>query len=351
MILPESKFLIAQHNPEYINPYGEKLLSKLFWPVVFKKGGLKFWAIMAEKYGMPFLLGKQPRGINPEETRDFVNQLSKMTKDAVAVIPDDATVEFLENNRTSSGDLYLQFLNFLNAEMSKAVLGQTQTTEITGGSGSLASSKTHSEKLKTIYDEDQKLVETVINQLIKYICDLNFNTAEYPQFIMFEKEEVDKLLADRDKVLTEINVKFNKDYFVENYGLKPEHFEIAEAVMGSAGTGKIIKADKVQTGTNPKTAEAVASDVSKPVANFAEPIIKPTPDEQITSILPDKALQMQLEQTLKPIMDLINNAVDYSEIIEKLSQIYPKMKTTQIEDLLTKAIFLTEIQGMEDAKV
>ena len=40
--LPQMKFLCPQSNACYDNPYGERTLSKVFWAVTFKKGGLKF---------------------------------------------------------------------------------------------------------------------------------------------------------------------------------------------------------------------------------------------------------------------------------------------------------------------
>ena len=41
-VVPDKKFLLAQNNPSYNNPYGERTLSRVFWNVTFKKGGLKF---------------------------------------------------------------------------------------------------------------------------------------------------------------------------------------------------------------------------------------------------------------------------------------------------------------------
>lgn len=40
--LPPYKFLLARHKPTYENPYGERVLSRCFWPVTFKRGGMKF---------------------------------------------------------------------------------------------------------------------------------------------------------------------------------------------------------------------------------------------------------------------------------------------------------------------
>ncbi|HMN26360.1 MAG TPA: DUF935 family protein, partial [Ignavibacteriaceae bacterium] len=66
--------------------------------------------------------------------------------------------------------------------------------------------------------------------------------------------------------------------------------------------------------------------------------------------LPDKLLQLQIEQTLKPVFDLIKTSKDYSEVQEKLAELYPDMKTSQLESLLEKALFISEIWGRLNAK-
>jgi phage gp29-like protein len=83
--LPPKKFLCPQSNPSYENPYGERTLSRVFWPATFKKGGLKFWVIFTEKYGIPHLVGKHPRGASKEETDNLADLLEDMVQDAVAV--------------------------------------------------------------------------------------------------------------------------------------------------------------------------------------------------------------------------------------------------------------------------
>ena len=35
-VVPDKKFLLAQNNPSYNNPYGERTLSRVFWAVTFK---------------------------------------------------------------------------------------------------------------------------------------------------------------------------------------------------------------------------------------------------------------------------------------------------------------------------
>lgn len=47
----ENRFLLVQHRPTYLNPYGDKTFSKCFWPATFKKKGWEWWTVFVEKYG------------------------------------------------------------------------------------------------------------------------------------------------------------------------------------------------------------------------------------------------------------------------------------------------------------
>ena len=242
-IVPDKKFLLAQNNPSYNNPYGERTLSRVFWNVTFKKGGLKFWVVFTEKYGMPHLIGKHPRGSTKEETNSLADMLEDMVQDAIAVIPDDSSIEIQEASKSSSAEIYEKLIDKMNTEISKAILGQTLTTEI-GSTGSYAASNTHMQVRQDIIDSDKKLVEGVINQLIQWIYEINFANAEVPIFELYEPEDVDLTLAQRDKILSDTGVKFTKEYFIKNYGLEEEDFDIREDIIPASPNFKEFKEEE-----------------------------------------------------------------------------------------------------------
>jgi phage gp29-like protein len=124
--IPSRKFLLPRHNATYKNPYGEPLLSRCFWPVTFKRSGIKFWITFAEKYGMPWPVGKLPRNSGEKEYEKLRDNLEAMVQDALAVIPNDASIEFLESgSKTASADVFQALVKWANDEMSKAAVGHT----------------------------------------------------------------------------------------------------------------------------------------------------------------------------------------------------------------------------------
>lgn len=319
-LLPNKKFLLAQNNPSYNNPYGERTLSRVFWNVTFKKGGMKFWVVFTEKYGMPHLIGKHPRGATKEETNTLADMLEEMVQDAIAVIPDDSSVEIQEASKSSSAEIYEKLIDKMNAEISKAILGQTLTTEI-GSTGSYAAANTHMAVRQDIIDSDKKLVESVINQLITWIYEINFSNAEIPVFEMFAPEDVDLTLAQRDKILSETGVKFTKEYFIKNYGLEDDDFEIREDILPLNPNFKEFKED--------------------------EPIIVGQKQiENLFNFISETKLNEQSQKMISPLISLLENCESYEEAYELLTN--KNLKSKKFEESLQKALFLCELQGRSD---
>jgi phage gp29-like protein len=222
--LPPRKFLLARHKPTYQNPYGFAELSRCFWPITFKKGGYKFWVVFTEKYGTPFLIGKVPRGTQKTEIDTLADALEQMIQDAIAVIPDDSSVDMLvAQGKGASPSIFKDLIESCKSEVSIALLGQNLTTEVKGGS--YAAAESHMEVRKDITDSDKKMAERVFNELIGWTWELNFNSGEKPVFSMYEQEDVDKTLAERDQILTQAGVKFTKRYFIKGYSFDEEDIE------------------------------------------------------------------------------------------------------------------------------
>ncbi|MBE2188861.1 MAG: DUF935 family protein [Candidatus Kapabacteria bacterium] len=309
VLLPNKKFLLLQHNATYDNPYGESILAKCYYPVIFKKGGMKLWSVFTQKYGMPFLHGKIGLGKGQEEAYELFNVLEKLQQDGIAVTEEEVSIDILESSKTSSADVYKNLLHFCNAEISKAILSQTLTTE-QGDTGSYAMSQTHLQVRKDVVDSDKQLVEYWLNKLIEWIIEFNFESvSEMPRFVMYEEQDVDMTLAQRDQTLSSTGqVKFTKEYFKRNYGFKDDEIEIS------------FEQTKPQFSESDKILEKSAFDISQ----F---------DELTQSVL-------------KPILEMINESKSYNEIQDKIIEMFPELDTTILEDYLAKGILLATGSGI-----
>ena len=226
--LEPRKFLLARQEASYDNPYGFADLSMCFWADTFMRGGLKFWVTFTEKYGTPWLVGKQPRGTPGSEVNNLLDKLEAMVQDAVAAIPDDSSIDILESgDKGASADLYERLLMYCRSEINIALLGQNQSTE---SNSNRASATAGLEVAKTIRDGDAALVMATMNQLLRWLTDLHDGEqAPAPIFVLFEEEDVNTQQAVRDETLTKAGLKFTKEYWKRVYRLQDGDIEEAPA--------------------------------------------------------------------------------------------------------------------------
>jgi phage gp29-like protein len=311
--LPDRKFLLPRYYASYNNPYGERLLSRCFWPVTFKKGGFKFWAMFTEKYGMPWAIGKLPPAKTEDDRRTLLGNLSNMVQDACAVINNDESVELVESGgKSASSDVYESLIRTANAEISKTMVGQTLTTELVGG-GSLAATQAHMEVRADIAEADQKMIYKEFNKLLQWICELNYGDIEAPEFSFYEEQDIRKDLADRDRLLSEQNVRFTKTYYQRAYGFADDEIEVPEHAV-------------------PEPAE------------FAEPketILKDIEDAA-DGIIGDAA-----DAFADGVGGLLK-AKDFKELQQMLSE--GKIDFSQFRELLARTLFVSGALGYHDAR-
>jgi phage gp29-like protein len=227
--LPERKFQVFTYGSENGSPYGYGLGPTLYWPVWFKKNAIKFWMIFAEKFGSPTAVGKYPPGTTKEQQDALLSALDALQQESAIKIPENMQVELLEAQRGGTVNTYESLLSFMNAEIAKAILGQTLTTEV-GDAGSYAASKTHNDVRAEYIKADADLLSNQLNaQLIRWLVDYNFPPAviasgakqsRYPKLWIRTEDEADlKPLAERDEILSRIGVLIPKKYFYSTYGI------------------------------------------------------------------------------------------------------------------------------------
>lgn len=218
--IPPAKFILVQHEEDDSNPYGERIYSRCYWPWMFKKHGYKFWAIFTEKYGMPTAIGKYQPGASAGDKQELLDALDSLVQDAAVAIPANSELDFKETNGDKA-EVHRLFLAFCNAEISKAILGQTLTTEM-GDTGSYSAAQVHEGVKDDLTEADAKMIMAAINnQLIPPLVEFNFGPQEnYPAFMIFYKDDgTQKDLAERDTKLVEMGLPVSTKYFYNRYNI------------------------------------------------------------------------------------------------------------------------------------
>lgn len=316
-LVPEKKFLLATQQADYMNPYGRADLAMCFWAATFKKGGFKFWLEFMEKYGSPWLVGKHPRQAQTHEIDELLDSMEAMLGTAVAAIPDDSSISMLESaSKGASSQVFDDFLRYCKSEIAIALLGQNQTTE---AEANRASATAGLEVTRDIRDDDASLVEGVFNQLLTWICELNFNVETLPTFELFEQESIDKLQAERDKILTEMGVNFTEQYIQRTYG-----FEDGDIVM------------------------QVEKNAVKNTAEFAEPIPKSvieTIGEQL-----EVEGETHIENWLQGIRDQLGQAESLEDFRTQLDSLIPELSFAEYGELLAWGSTAAQFAGRQSVE-
>src|SRR5271168_3896460 len=152
------------------------------WSYLFKNYVLKDWVTFTEVFGQPLRVGKYHPGASEQDKQALLRAVSNIGTDAAAIIPESMLIEFTEAHQSSSAELYEHFCQYLDAQVSKAVLGQTLTTEMPRSGGSRAAAEVHEAVRRDILNADaRRLAATLRRDLIRPVVDLNLGPqAHYP---------------------------------------------------------------------------------------------------------------------------------------------------------------------------
>jgi phage gp29-like protein len=322
--VPPRKFLLPRQEPTYANPYGFPDLSMCFWPLVFKKGGVKFWIGFAEKYGTPWAIGKVPRGTGQGEMDALADRLDAMIQDAVAVIPDDGSVEIIEAaGKSASADLYESLVMYCRSEVSIALTGTNQTVE---ADVNRASSASGLEVAEDIRDGDAGIVEAAINQLIRWVVEINWGGAEVPVWEMWDQKALDQLRAARDKSVSESGARLTNAYWIRAYDF--QEGDLADPAPGppfeKGGPGEISPA-------------------------FADPAPPATYTDRAADTL-GRTAAPAWEAILGQVRGMVAEAKSLRELADAIQAAFADLDTAELTRVMQLAFTAAELAGMSDVR-
>ena len=327
-LLPERKFLLPRQDPTYQNPYGFADLSLCFWPLVFKKGGMKFWLAFAEKFGSAFAVGKLPRSASNEERTGLLDSLEALIQDGVATIPDDGSIELVEMaGKSASADLYESLVLHCRGEIAIALLGQNQTTE---ASANKASAGAGLQVTKDLRDGDAAIVASAMNELIRWICALNWGGAAAPVWSLWDQAAQDTLQAARDKSNHDAGARYTNAYWQRAYGYQ-------EGDLAAAAAPPAIAA--------PSVIPALSRDPSPAFAEGAAPDPVQFDTDQLMN-----AAAPAWNTLLGQIEALVARATSTAGLQQLLTQAYGGLDSDQLVKLMAAAMALAELKGMDAAQ-
>lgn len=350
--IPAMKFLLPRQDATYQNPYGFADLSMIFWPIVFKKGGVRFWLSFVEKFGSAFSVGKLPRSATPEERAKLLDSLEALIQDGVATIPDDGSIELVEMaGKQASADLYERLVMYCRSEVSIALTGTNQTTEANSNRASASAGLEVAEDLR---DGDAEIVAAAVNQLIRWIVDINWGGSAAPKFELWDQEARDQMQAARDKSNYDAGARYTNAYWMREYGYQEGDLAepAAPAVPAPGGGQPGLPSIPVPAG------DAQAAQADAAAADKAPQFAAPTVKESLTVGSPDAAdllapalaeqADVQVARWVAEIDGMLANADSLEQFREQLLARYGDLPAEDLVTVMATALSAIELRGRAD---
>lgn len=168
------------------------------WAWMFKAFTQRDWAIFAQTFGQPVRVGKFHPGATREDKATLFRAVANIAGDCAAIIPEGMMIEFIESANVGAGsDLYERRADWLDRQISKAILGQTNTTDAQAGGLGSGQAKVHKSVAEDIEKADAKAAASALNRcLIRPWVDLEHGPQpRYPKIKIdrAEPEDLERL--------------------------------------------------------------------------------------------------------------------------------------------------------------
>lgn len=327
MALPAGKFWAfscgADHDDE---PYGLGLGHYLYWPVFFKKNGLKFWLTFLEKFGQPTAVGRYPASSSDDEKSRLLNALASIQSNTAIRIPDSMMIELLEAKRSGTAD-YTDLYDRMNAAISKIYLGHSGSADSTPGR--LGGEDDASDIRADLVRADADLICQSFNCTVaRWLTFYNDGPDVAPPKVWRDVSQPEDLksCADKDRVLFDLGFAPRLDYISDKYG---DNYDF---VGTGRSTNQIPKSDSVQTSLGAEFSEA---------------------ERQLSAVDPNTdRLNIEGAQAGKILVDKIFSLVEKANSLPNLRDIlldaYAELDASELADVMAIAYSAMNLSGRFD---
>lgn len=343
--LPGFKFITTQIKAKSGLPVRSGLARLAAWAWMFKAFTQRDWAIFTQTYGQPVRVGKFHEGATKEDKATLFRAVANIAGDCAAIIPQSMEIEFIEaKNATAGSELYERRADWLDRQISKAVLGQTGTTDSKQGGLGDGGNKVHEGVREDIERADCKAQAAAINRdLIRPWMDLEFGPGRaYPRVVIARPDKEDLAqLSDSLEKLVPLGLRVSQSEVRDKFGLSDPGTE--EDVLRAPAKAAEVP---IEPG-KPDPAPAPAPAVTKPALQSQEQPAHPA--SQITAVLTERAAA-PVEAMAGQIEAMMNVAQDLGEFRAMLSEAFGEIDSTALAELLAGGLGAARAAGMADAQ-
>lgn len=338
-LLPH-KFVVHRYKARSGYPNRAGILRVVSWLYLFKNFAIKDWVRYAEVFGMPLRIGRYDPAASEEDKQALLRAVMDLGADAAGIISKATEIQFVETKVNTGSSPYRELAEYIDRQMSKAVLGQTLTSDV-GERGSYAAARTHDEVRQDLKEADCKaLAETLRTDLIRPLVMFNFGPEALDRlpWIKFHYEPPEDLRATAEiygLLVEKVGLPIAAEHVYERFGIPAP--QPGQTVL--TRSQPILPLRHRPSGLVAHQAEPDGAGGEPPSLTQAQGIIDRLASE--TTRLGVQAL----EQAFEPILEIIRQAKDLEQLRDRLLEAYPDLDTRAFEDLLARAVYVAELLG------
>ncbi|WP_068317490.1 DUF935 domain-containing protein [Polycladidibacter hongkongensis] len=334
------EFKYVTHLPKIKSglPVRGGLARLAVWSWMLKSYTLKDWAAFCEIFGQPLRLGKYSAKASDKDKRALLQAVRSIARDAAAIIPQTMDMELIQSKSTG-GAVFKELAEYLDKQISKAVLGQTMTTD-DGSSQSQAT--VHDDVRSDIKAADAaQLARSINTHLIQPYVMLNFGRQErYPVYklVIEEPEDLKTEVEILDTLLSN-GLDVSRSQIRDKFGWRaPEDEEDVFLVKQKEEPQKSADKPPMSTALNRQNLQTDAQEHMHDHPDHLDTIIQDGLSDW----------QKQGDPLLDPVFKVLEQAHDYAGFLKALESLMQQQDMGPLTDALTQATIKARISGAAD---
>ncbi|HEJ7192108.1 DUF935 family protein [Serratia marcescens] len=322
------KYIIHQPRLKSGLPLRNGLARLVAVMYMLKSFTVRDWWAFGEKFGLPITIGKYGNNASAEDIQTLIDAIASLASDAGCAIPSTMQVDMVETaSRQGGGDLFKGMAEWCDAQTSKAVLGQTMTTD-NGSSQSQAN--VHDRVRMDIARWDARQLENTLNEfLVRPFIMLNYGPqANYPKVCLRINEPEDlKAMVEALVPLIDRGMKIQSSALRDKFGLdEPEEgSDILQPAGSQSGYAMLPALNREQLALNRESA----------------------PDD--IDLLANEGIndwQRVGTAFTNPVLALVNEVDSYEEFLARLPELQASLDASEFIEGLTQLCF--KARGLGD---
>lgn len=331
--LAPAKFITHVHKSKSGLPIRGGLARPVAWYYLFKNFGIKSWVQFAQVFGFPLRLGRYGSEATQDEKDTLLRAVRSIAQDAAAIIPDSMKIEFQTTNTSGNVAIFRGLADYFDKQISKAVLGQTGTTDVGQHVGT---ANAHEKVREDIEASDaMQLAATLARDLVRPLVDLNLGPRKRYPIVRIAREKEENISAWVDNV-------------VKAAGIAPDFAEVSvirdklgipQPSPGAATVGAISarpeRSESISDALPAKAAQSVQSGRAVPDPDLVDLAVR----EELADWQP------LVSPLVKPILNLAERCASYEEFLAGLPGVLKEQDPEPLARSLSFALFNQRVRG------